>query len=274
MTRRHLAAVCAACVLYGCDGTPGEPDTTDLLVVEAYLFAGEPVDDIRLTGTVPLSDTVEAPPVNDAQVALLKNGIRYALVSSGDGYYRYAGADLAVLAGDTFRIEVARLETLVTAQTVVPESPVHVAVDGDTLWVPDFSTGFGRPPSFDQERSQLAVTWDNPDQLLHFVVVEGPEDSAETIMPEEFPQVFGRFRFLTEPTSSEYYFINMMALRYVGRHVVRVYRVNAEYAQLYENRMQDSRDLNEPPSNIVGGLGVFSAFNSDSAFFQVARDGG
>ncbi len=37
-------------------------------------------------------------------------------------------------------------------------------------------------------------------------------------------------------------------------------------------RIQDSRDLNEPPTNIDGGLGVFSAFASDSVFFQVVRE--
>lgn len=54
-------------------------------------------------------------------------------------------------------------------------------------------------------------------------------------------------------------------------HEAEVYRVNGEYAQVYENRTQDSRDLNEPPSNIRNGLGVFSAFNSLSVSFEVAR---
>ena len=43
--------------------------------------------------------------------------------------------------------------------------------------------------------------------------------------------------------------------------------MNQEYADLYEGRVQDSRDLNEPPSNILGGLGVFSAFASQEGGF-------
>ena len=80
------------------------------------------------------------------------------------------------------------------------------------------------------------------------------------------------FRLVAEPTKDDYHFIDMRVLRDLGRHIARVYRVNEEYAQLYENRTQDSRDLNEPPSNILGGLGVFSAFNSDSIGFAVVRD--
>jgi len=38
------------------------------------------------------------------------------------------------------------------------------------------------------------------------------------------------------------------------------------------NRNQDSRDLNEPPSNVQNALGVFSAFNSQEAFFEVVRE--
>ena len=75
------------------------------------------------------------------------------------------------------------------------------------------------------------------------------------------PRRCDNFRRVIEPTKDDFHFINMMDLRDLGRHVVWVYRVNEEYAQLYENRTQDSRDLNEPPSNIVGGLGVFSAFD-------------
>jgi hypothetical protein len=45
---------------------------------------------------------------------------------------------------------------------------------------------------------------------------------------------------------------------------VRVYRVNKEYADLYRSRQQDTRSLNEPLTNVQNGLGVFSAFASDS----------
>ena len=53
-----------------------------------------------------------------------------------------------------------------------------------------------------------------------------------------------------------------------------MYRVNREYADLYNNRVQDSRDLNEPPSNISGGLGIFSAFNSAARGFVLVRTSG
>jgi hypothetical protein len=272
MIRRHLFIILVTSALVGCDNTATEPEAADLLVVEAFLFAGEPIDDIRVTETVPLSDTLDAPPINDASVVLMKNGLTYTLVATGsDGYYAYAGSDLTVEAGDTFGLEVTYLGTVATAETAVPAPPVNVEIDRNTLYVPEITVGGRGGGGFNLEDSQLAATWENPDQLLHYVVIESLEDSAETIFPEQFEK-FTRFQIITEPTTDDYHFINMTALREMGRHVARVYRVNSEYAQLYENRTQDSRDLNEPPSNISGGLGVFSAFNSDSVFFEVVRE--
>jgi len=264
--------ILGAALIAGCDNTSTEPEEADLVVVEAFLFAGEPIDDIRLTETVPLSDTIDAPPINDASVMLYKNGITYTLVPTGDsGYYAYPRDDLTIEVGDTIGIEISYNGTVATGETVVPDAPVGVGIDRDTLFVPEFGVGMGGG-GFNRENSQLAASWDNPDQLLHYVVIESLEDSAEAIIPDEFQRFGDRFRLVAPPTTNDYHFVNMMALRDLGRHMAKVYRVNDEYAQLYENRTQDSRDLNEPPSNITGGLGVFSAFNSDSVFFTVARD--
>lgn len=63
--------------------------------------------------------------------------------------------------------------------------------------------------------------------------------------------------------------MSLLTLTHFGRHHLKLYRVNREYADLYEGLKQDSRDLNDSPSNIQGALGVFSAFSADSAFFQV-----
>lgn len=69
--------------------------------MHGYIYAGEPVDDIQITTTLPLgSETTSAPPVNDAHVVLQKENKLYPLVPGpGDsGYYRYEEKDL-----NTFR---------------------------------------------------------------------------------------------------------------------------------------------------------------------------
>jgi len=273
MKNRSLPILTAAIVGVGCTDAPTAEGGVDLVVVEAYLFAGEPVADVRLTESVPLGiDPVEAPSINDAQVVLIKNGVSYALQPTGEGgYYEYSSADLAIETGDLFRLEVSYFGKVAVGETVVPEPPVNVAIDGDTLFAPIFGRGGPGQGGFNLQNAQLAATWENPDERLHFVVLESLDEDTESILPDQLLERIGRFRFISEPTVDDFYIIRLLALRDLGRHEARIHRVNQEYADLYENRTQDSRDLNEPPSNITDGLGVFSAFASQSAFFEVAR---
>ncbi len=65
------------------------------------------------------------------------------------------------------------------------------------------------------------------------MVVEGLEDNAEAIFPEQFLERIGRFRFISEPTLDNFYVLRLLLLEALGRHHAKVYRVNEEYNQLY-----------------------------------------
>ena len=104
------------------------------------------------------------------------------------------------------------------------------------------------------------------------MVVEAVSDTIDPILPAQAIEALARFRFVSEPTDEESLSFLGGTLESFGTYSTRVYHINDEYAALYENRTQDSRDLNEPPSNVRNALGVFSAFNSQEVFFEVARE--
>ncbi len=258
-----------------CDTATGEIDE-DLAVIEAFLFAGEPVDNIRVTSTIPFNSTdTVAVPINDARMRLIRGDIVYELDSrDNQGFYHYPGDDLVVEPGDHFMLEMDYLGQTVYAETDVPPAPLGVELDSLVLEVPTFGVGQGRPqpggPGGGRGfNNSLLVTWENTENLLHYVVVNGLQDEHESIFPDFIGQRIGRFRFISEPTLDNFFEINLFLLEGLGSHEVRVYRVNQEYADLYNNREQDSRDLNEPPDNINGALGIFSAFNSIAIPFEV-----
>lgn len=263
-------------LLGACDTATGALDG-DIAVIEAFLFAGEPVDSVRVTSTIPFNsaDSV-AMPINDAQIRLIKGSAVYALEARGAaGYYYYPGEDLVVEPGDRFRFEMEYQGQTVTSETDVPPAPVGVALDSSAILVPSFGIGIGRPPfggGGPGLNNGLLVTWDNSENQLHYVLVRGLEEEHEAIFPDFLGQRIRPFRFISEPTLDNFFEINLQILEGLGAHEVRVYRVNQEYADLYENREQDSRDLNEPPNNINGALGIFSAFNSVAIPFEVIRD--
>ena len=261
--------------LAGCDGDLGflVPDP-DIFVIQGYLFTDEPVTAVTVTGVLPIdADTTEvAAPISDAAITLLRAGERFDLVATvGEpGHYHYPGSDLDIRVGDVFQLEATVAGRMATAETVVPAPPTGVALSPDSLVAPTFGGGGpGRPPGgFGGLAAGITVRWLNPGNELHFLVIDNIETDPEILPTTE---IFSRFarRIISQPTASDSSVVRLLTLTHFGDHRVKVYRVNDEYADLYRGLQQDSRDLNEPPSNIHGALGVFSAFSADSAFFAV-----
>ena len=266
----------ALLILVACtEDTPISPES-DLIVVRGYIYAGEPVNDIQLTSTLPLgSEKTKAPPINDATVSLLKNGQQYDLVlSEGDsGYYHYDGSNLAVENGDQFSIEVSYQNQQIYGSTNVPDAPVNVTISSTTLLFPDMETMWElrqQGVSMDSIRKSmtLTVSWEQVNDALYYILVENI-DANPVAVESRFGQ--GPGRFISQPIAAGEYTVNAMVMTHLGKHRVKVYRVNQEYADLYQSRNQDSRDLNEPLTNIANGLGVFSAFNSESVYFDLKQ---
>ncbi len=256
----NLLAACLA--LFACDsGSPLLPES-EMLVVRAYLYSGEPVRDIQLTSTYAITseDTV-GQPLNDATVTLEKAGRVYplALTPGDSGYYHHAGNDLNVEVGDHFKITVVRNGQTATATTDIPAAPNNVQISATEFVVS--STPF--------DTSSITVSWDNPDESFYFVTVENIEAVRTPIEDRGFPFPRGAAFLRSRPIRESSYAIRRFDLTYLGQHRVRVYKVNQEYANLYAFGQQDSRNLNEPLTNIENGLGVFAGFSSAEVRFSV-----
>lgn len=262
-----------AIALSACDGdTSFNPPDPDSFVVQAFLFTDEPVVGITVTGVLAIdADSTAVPdPISDADLVLYRNGAPFPLVPTDTlpGSYHYDGDDLPVRVGDEFRLEARWRDQFATATTVVPDPPVGLGLSTDAIEAPTFDGGggFGGGGGFAIE--SVVARWDNAASQLYFVVIDNLEADPEILPTTE---IFSRFapRLIQQPTAADSSLVNPFVLTHFGEHRLKLYRVNDEYADLYEGLEQDSRDLNEPPSNIDGALGVFSAFAADSAFFRV-----
>jgi len=264
-----FAATSALAVTSCSEGSSVSPES-DLLVVRAYLYAGEPVFDIQLSQAAPLgADDTAALHVNDAEVTLMRNGDVYPLIPSpGDsGMYHYPGSDLEVRQGDRFDLAIRWRERTIGASAVVPDKPEDVTITRDTIRIPENAD----PSVFREDSMQIVFGWSNPYAGLFFVAVENVESEPEEIVLGNGTLARARGRFISPPTDVSSYRLIILSLTHYGRHRARVYRVNREYADLYRSRSQNSRDLNEPLTNIVNGLGFFRAFNSVIVYFYVLK---
>jgi hypothetical protein len=276
MKRAILLLFAMFLIIAGCtEDSPIEPENASL-VVRGYIYANEPINDIQITTSLSLgSEETSAPPVNNAQVSLVRDGVAYDLVlSAGDsGYYHYPGDDLTVNSDDVFTIQVENNGEVTTGTTTVPTAPAAVEISNDEMVI---STSFRPQPGQEADSSRyVEITWEEDASALFYVVVESTEENPDEI------ELFGGFgggemrigrSFTFPPSSTSEFRLQMFSVQYYGSHVAKVYRVNQEYADLYESRNQDSRDLNEPLTNIENGLGVFSAFASTNVEFTVIAE--
>ncbi|MEQ1692484.1 MAG: DUF4249 family protein [Gemmatimonas sp.] len=275
--RRRMAPLVTALIAgaLACGDPTATAPATREPVLRAYLYAGQPIDDVRLTWTAPIGTPdsladLASPPINNATVALVRAGVRYPLVhATGDsGYYRYTGADLVVREGDVFDLEATVDGHVLTARTSVPVRPTGARMSASTLKVPTFSPGMGRP---DLSAGSALVHWQKSSGALYFLTLESTEVNPVQIDLNLPIGRGGGRRFIFPPTAADSARVDVFSLTYYGTYTARVWRVNEEYAQLYATLQQDSRDLNEPISNVHGGLGVFSAFSADTTVFSVVK---
>ena len=249
-------------------------------VIEAFLYAGEPVWDIKVKEIVPLEslDTIDLP-ITDAIVTLQKGSSTYSLeFNPQTGKYQYNAGDLEVRTGDKFNLSVIVNDREATSQTIIPSLPENVNLSDNKVIIPTLTLSFGlRDQIFELfNEARISLNWQNTDGESYYVAIDKRVIDIDPILPEQIPdeakELISSFRFISEPSQDSSFDIIGVSLETYGLHVAKVYRVNPEYEDLFNNLEQDSRDLNEPPSNIVNALGIFTAFAGDSVFFEVKRE--
>lgn len=62
-----------------------------------------------------------------------------------------------------------------------------------------------------------------------------------------------------------------MSFSYYGTHQIILFKLNSEYAALYENSGTTSQSLTVPPTSIVNGYGIFTGINSDTLYIEVVE---
>ena len=265
---KYMILLFTIIISFGCEENISTEIDKDIVVVQGFIYADQPVTDISITEVLPLgSEDTLAPPITNAEVFISKGNDKFLLISDEEheGFYFYPGNDLLISSGDELSLEVNINDEKILSETTVPPKPTNLELNSDILLIPEFVIGF--PP--DLEYYSIILTWDNFDNSYYYVIIENIEDDAEPIEVGS-----GKFvsRFVSKPSISNEYRVSFRTVTHFGKHLMVLYRVNQEYVDLYESRNQDSRNLNEPLTNIENGLGVFSAFASDSVYFYAIKE--
>ena len=255
-----------------------ERPNTNQFVVEGFVTADFFANDIKVKETVGLADEVIDIPIEDAMVRL-STGEQQVLLDYNPQTQKYedTSRELLVEVGQSLEIEIVVEGTVASSSSSVPEKPTNLNLTKTELIVPPLGFNFGLREQIEDlfENETSTFSWEGQPGRSYFVVIETREEELEPLLPSGIPEesleLLSSFRFISEPSEATSFEIISIALETYGEHVAKVYSVNEEYVELFNSDTQDSRDLNEPPSNVLNGLGIFSAFAVDSLEFVVRK---
>lgn len=254
--------------------TPG-----DKPVIEAYLAPGHPVS-MKIYTEIPYSeeDSVYSEPLTGLSVTLTgNNGQRISLSDNNDGIY--TSQEPLGEAGLSYTMSFQHNGRLISAETTLPERPIGFRIDTTVIYrvSRSFTGSFlpGQGGFEPEEMTEVNLSWQNPGKVYHFV--------AATVLDENAAQIVTRSndngvmfappnrRFNNEPVQGESAVISSQSFEYFGRHAIILYKLNPDYAALYQNQSSTSQNISTPVSTITNGLGIFTGINADTLLLTVRR---
>ncbi len=246
-------------------------DSVSRPVVEAYLIPGQ-LPSVKITYQLAFgsSDTI-VQPIQNLEVTIESEGVVYPLVYAPADSTYVADGSWAVEAGKTYRLGFVHHGTSVTAESQVPEKPVDFSASATSIAVPQFSGTPGSGGGFPTFPDPIDLTWENNDGANYLVVVENLESNSEAIFDDNGGDRPPRPVFRSEPEQTNTYQIGIQSFQYYGTHRVVLYKLNAEYASLYDDNGNSSQNLTAPYSNVLGGLGIFTGLNADTLMVEVTK---
>lgn len=241
------------------------PQTSETAVVEAYLFAGQPLDSIKISQSTSYSSNDSLlVTLNGLDVTISDGTNTYLLESIGEGVYR--NLDVQVQSEQSYSLVFEHNGETVSAETYVPARKEAIA---STSEITMEKIEAGTFPNMGEQPDLIELEWDNSESDYFYVVVQNIEEEPEVIN-ELFEDTGRPFRFISEPQITDFYGIDpRREIQQFGLHQIIVFRVNPEYAALYETSGTTSTTITQPPTNVVNGLGLFTGVSSDTLFLNV-----
>jgi hypothetical protein len=229
-------------------------------VVQAYLIPGTVVS-VKVYYQKYLDDTISHGfPLKDLKLKLSDGTQTVSLTETSGGVYEYADTNF-VKDKMTYRLSFDYLDKTISAETTVPDKPIGFSASANTQAVPVFSFGT-EPEAF----VPVTFKWSNPDQGHYMMVFKNTDtypsrtNSRDTRAYKDLEEILGQVSsFQTQ----------QMTFNFLGNYKVLLFRINKEYSDALNSGGGTSLNLTNPYTNVVNGLGVFTAMRADTLDLKV-----
>jgi len=256
-------------IFTACNENTDITEAPDLAVVECFLTPGKAPDTVKISNILSYSsEETDTEWISNLNVVLIHNEISYPLLESeAPGHYVCPENTLIIEEGETYRLEFEYNDKQLTAETIVPEIPREFNASDDTYYFP--TMGSGGPGSMDDG---IELTWSVEENITYYLKIENIETDPELAMEfmiEDDSTNMPETSRITQPSSDDFYTITMRNVSYLGTHRVILYAVTEDYARMNEQNSTSSISLTDPYTNVENGYGLFSAFATDTLYFEV-----
>lgn len=265
---RPLTVLMLALVTVGCED-PVPTDYRPEVVMQAFLIVDEPIRDIQLYWSQPMTDSFsyQRAMIRDAEIWVVEGAARYPLRFVDDstgGHYEGLDSTVLIMPMTSYRVEARIGSNIVTGTTTTPDR---------IAWIKDL------PPELDYPGREnellpvdsLKVRWTIPaagteyvlrmtclDTLNYGTYLTPPTDEQNgRIREREFvdddeplSRLPVRLAFVQAPDV-----FSWAAFKYFGRHELSVYAGDRNFVNWFK-QITFTRQYNELLNSVSGGIGV------------------
>ena len=253
-------------IFSSCNDDVLETTIIEKVAIQGYLHTDQPLENIKLTKVLtPADESIQ--PINDAIITIAVDGQTFGLTSVGAGLYHEP--NLVVETGKMYQISFDYFGKRISSSTIVPTKPENINISDSLIYleqITDFSGIGGTQPD------PIQVTWNNPNGYYFYVVMDNMETTLEYVNLLFAPQSSEPYHFASTPEVVDIFSINPRRnLQQYGTYRIIIYQVNPEYAALFNDAGNTSLTINEPPTNVENGVGIFTGVNSDTLYLEVKK---
>ncbi len=273
--------ICGTAMIVGCETTAYPEQFAPKVILDSYMTIGDTIT-VELTHSESIETVYDsvAAVIPDAHVIVTINGVPDTLsyrienvptikVESGDTItglqtYRHYKSNYHIVQPNSQYVVTAYLSDgkVVYGSTHSPDiihliSDSLTTHDGDTV---SFGHGYGRP---------VALLWNNDSLVSTYWVVAECHDTLQPKLREESRIGGGssneggrRIEYWTQKAS--YGIVPWFFFDCQGWYTVRVYNINDEFKNYLFSLSRSLDNVSQIEMNVVGGLGMVTAFSADS----------
>lgn len=223
-------------------------------VVEGYLTPGSPVQ-VKVYYQKYLDDTISYGfPIKDLQLKISDGTHTVSLIEDTAGVYVYAGTDFVKDQG-TYALSFTYLDKTISAQTTMPDKPKGFTVSASSQKVPVFSFGT-EPEAF----VPVTFKWNN-DGGYYMMMMKNTDTYPSRINTRDTRPYADSESILGQVYT---YQTQQMMFNFSGNYKMLLFHINREYSDALNSGGGTSLNLTNPYTNVVNGLGIFTAMQADT----------